>query len=76
MREIRGKIVGSRKNGYRVRVQRDDEFTGGFYIFFENPNSPDDGGDYWVESFVDLEIAFSELGWEVAFEAPLSELNL
>lgn len=70
---VDGRITAGTMAGWVVRVEDDDANTGGYLILFWDERS-DDGGDYWVEHYDDLEPFFKESGWEVVWEAPLDTL--
>lgn len=61
-----GEIIAGEESGRFVEIHDDSSVSGGFLIFIYD--TPDRGGevhDHWVESIVDVELFFAELGWVV-----------
>jgi len=75
MRSVEGKILNGDKVGYTIRVEDDADSTGGFLVLFEDPNDPSCGGDYWVETFDDIQRGIDQLGWQVQWNQPLETLR-
>lgn len=70
MRDLRvgvvGRIVGGESEvGRLVEVVGDSEGTGGYLIVTCSADDPSETFDSWVESIVDVESYFDELGWEI-----------
>jgi len=70
MLEIRleqyGKILSGQNEGYYVRVHRDAEETGGYFVFIvDDLENATDGGDYWAVDMGEVETIFRTSDWEV-----------
>jgi hypothetical protein len=64
--EVWGYITRGTEAGRVVRVTRDDESTGGYFIIIQTSPTVTQGGfDNWVETEADLEAFFAESGWNV-----------
>lgn len=66
---VLGEIVAGAEAGRFVEVVDDAENTGGFLIvtYADADRSPE-VFDAWVESIVDVELYFEELGWSVRWQ--------
>ncbi len=70
MRDIRtktlGEIMAGEDTGRFIEVLDDSHVSGGFLILiFDNVDRSGEAHDHWVESIVDVEMFFDELGWVV-----------
>ena len=72
---VEGTIAWEKASGFRVRVQY-NRLIDGFLIIVWNPADfySNDGGDYFVEKYEDLESFFKESGWLVKWDRPLAAL--
>lgn len=74
MKAVHGKMLNGDHAGFNVRVENDSENSGGFYFIFESPTDSSQGGDYWLETFADIERGMLQKQWNVEWEQPLAEL--
>lgn len=68
---VTGEITNSAHPGHRVRVESDEENTGGFliYVWWEASEGPNANGafDGWAETMQETEKYFQESGWKIAW---------
>lgn len=74
MKFVHGKLLNGDYAGFNVRVENDSEKSGGFYFIIESPTDPQQGGDYWVETFEDVERGLIQKDWTVQWDQPLADL--
>jgi len=66
---VLGEIVAGHELGHFVKVMDDTENTGGFLIvtYADAERSPE-VFDSWVESIIEVDKYFEELGWRVQWQ--------
>jgi len=81
MKTLHSGVIGevppnsSIKKGWEVKICHDEEDTKGFYLFFSNPDNPNEGFDNW---YLKKDDAFHQLSTdniEVEWDANLCQLK-